>query len=184
MPKATWGSGDKALSAADIDGAEREAPRTRYSGPQPRSGTYRFVIKSMKQGVSSNNNPMITITSILDGSWMPNHKEYDGFPLWDRLPVMDSTKGRVANFLDAIGATGEDLMRKTIVDENGYITKLGDVGDPAGIMCYITIKRDKPTKQYPEPGMSVDFNGYIPLEDDADADGAAGTADGEDEPPF
>lgn len=182
MPKAKWGAGDKVLTAADIDGAERQEPQKRYSGPLPPAGTYRFEIKSLKQATSGNNNPMVNLFAVLDGTWMPNHEQYDGCPFWDRIPVMDSTKERLANFLDSIGATGADLMEKSIVDENKVITKLGDVGDPSGIMVYITIKHKKTTKQYPNPGLESAFNAYIPVEDPAD--GTAGTADNGDEPPF
>lgn len=181
MPKAKWGAGETALTKDAIDGAERQETQKRYSGPQPPSGTYRFVIKSLKQDKSAAGNDKVIVTSILDGTWMPNHKTYDGFPMWDHLPIMESTAGRVANFLDAIGATGADLMEKALVDEQGYITKLGDVGDPAGIVVYITIARGKPTKQYPEPSMNVAFNGYIMVDDEEG--GATETQPGE-EPPF
>lgn len=182
MPKAKWGAGDNALSAGDIDGAERQEAQKRYSGPQPPSGTYRFVLKSLKKDSSAAGNDKVIVTSILDGTWMANHKQYDGFPMWDHLPVMASTKERVANFLDAIGATGADLMEKALVDEQGYITKLGDVGDPAGLLVYITIVRGKPTKEYPNPSMNVGFNGYIQV--DEDGSDAAGTTGDEEPPPF
>ena len=181
MPKAKWGAGDQVLTNADIDGAERTEARKRYSGELPMGGTYRYVIQSLKQGESKGGNPKLTVTALLDGTWMPNHKQYDGCPVWDHIPVMESTKTRVANFLDAIGATGEDLLDKCVVDENGYVTKLGRIGDPNGLMVYITVKRKKTTPEYPNPGLEVDFNGYIAVDDDGD--GAAPTADGED-PPF
>jgi hypothetical protein len=184
MPKAKWGAGDKPLSASDIDGAERQETQKRYSGPMPPAGTYRFIIRSLKQGESSTGNDKVTVMAILDGSWMPNHKTYDGCPVWDHLPIMASTKERVANFLDAIGATGADLMEKAIVDENGYITKLGSVGDPSGLMVYINLQRSKPTKQYPDPSLQVGFNGYIAVDDDASGPlPGEGDEDGV-EPPF
>jgi len=180
MPKATWGAGDQALSSADVDNAERTEPRKRYSGELPMSGTYRWVIQSLKKGESGAGNPKLIVTSTLDGTWMPNHKTYDGCPVWDHIPVMKSTDSRVANFLDAIGATGDDLLNKCIIDENGYVTKLGNLGDPAGILVYITVKRKVTTKQYPNPGIEVDYNGYIQVDDDGGADP---TPPGE-EPPF
>lgn len=182
MPKAKWGAGDKALTADDINGADRQETRKMYSGRLPRSGTYRFVIQSVKQGESKTGNPKAVVFSTLDGTWLDNHKEYDGCPMWDHLPIMDSTKERVANFLDAIGATGEDLLEKSIVDENGYITKLGAVGDPKGLLVYINVKYENGTKEYPNPKISVGFNGYIPV--DEDGSGGAGPATDGEEPPF
>src|ERR1700750_1290841 len=105
MPKAKWG-GD--LTADDIDGAERGETRKNYSGPLPPAGMYRFIIQSMKKGESNAGNDKVVIFSTLDGSWKPNHAKFDGAPLWDHLPIMKSTLGRVGNFLDSIGAEGKD----------------------------------------------------------------------------
>lgn len=175
MPKAKWGAGDKALTAGDIDGAERQESRPRYSGPMliP-SGTYRWTIQYIKQAESAKGNPMAEVMLTLDGAWRKNHAEYDGFPLWDRIPIMTSTVGRVANFMDAIGGTGRDLIDGSIMDENKRITKLGSVGDPKGLMVYCTIQRNKPTKEYPDPKMEPGFDPYIIVEGDVDevADGA------------
>jgi hypothetical protein len=182
MPKATWGAGDNALTADDIDGAERAETRKRYSGPTPRSGTYRFVIQSLKKGESGNGNPKLVVFATIDGTWMANHKQYDGAPLWDHLPVMPSTKERVANFCDAIGATSKDFLSGMIVDENGYVTKLGKVGDPKGLMVYINVKKQAADGPYDE-SLKVDFNGYIPV-DDAEEDDAGTTEGTEEEPPF
>jgi hypothetical protein len=182
MPKAKWGGN---LTADDIDGADRGETRKNYSGPLPTAGTYRFVIQSMKQGTSGAGNDKVTIFSTLDGSWKPNHKKYDGCPLWDHLPIMDSTKGRVGNFLDAIGATGKDLFG-AIVDDDGKITKLGRVGDPNGLIVYINIKK-KPAEGGYDEGIQTGFNAYNPVDDeDDDSDDSAedGADDDGDEPPF
>lgn len=181
MPKAKWGAGDQPLTAGDIDGAERQETRKRYSGELPTPGTYRFVIQSLKQAESSAGNDKVVVMATLDGSWQPNHKKYDGCPIWDHLPIMASTAERVANFLDAIGATGADLMEKSIVDENGYITKLGAVGDPKGLMVYINVNRKRPTREYPDPAIQVGFNGYIAVDDDEAV--SSDDTDGDD-PPF
>lgn len=181
MPKATWGSGDQALSAADIDGADRQEVRKRYSGELPRSGTYRFAIQSIKKDKSSAGNDKLMITLQLDGSWKPNHKQYDGCPVWDHLPIMPQTKERVANFLDAIGATGKDLMNGTVIDERGYVTKLGSVGDPSGILVYCNVKY-VPAGDY-SAKLETDFNPYSRVDDD-EADSAAGSDDDGVEPPF
>lgn len=181
MPKAKWGAGDKALSAGDIDGAERSETRKRYSGELPRGGTYRFVIQSIKKDVSAAGNDKALIFSTLDGSWKPNHAQYDGCPVWDHLPV--HVTDRLANFLDAVGATGKDFVDGVIVDENGYFTKLGRVGDPKGLLVYINVKKDKGDGSY-DPSLKVDFNGYMPVDEDDDSAPAAGADDDGAEPPF
>lgn len=182
MPKAKWGAGDKALSAGDIDGAERSETRQKYSGELPRGGTYRFVIQSVKQAESAAGNAKALIFSTLDGSWKPNHAKYDGCPVWDHLPI--HVTERLANFCDAIGATGKDFAEGTLVDENGYVTKIGRVGDPKGLMVYINVKKQAGTQEYPDPSLKVDFNGYMAVDPaDDEVPGDDGTADGV-EPPF
>jgi hypothetical protein len=185
MPKAKWGAGDKALTAGDIDGAERSESRVRYSGPTiiP-SGTYRWVIQYMKQTESAAKNPMIEVMLTLDSTWKKNHAEFEGFPMWDRITVIESTKEKLANFLDSIGATGSDLLDKCILDEGNRITKLGNVGDPSGLLVYCTIEREKPTKEYPNARMRPGFNAYIPVNEDDEAEAAGGAADDGGEPPF
>lgn len=184
MPKAKWGSGDAPLTAADIDGAEQIESRTRYSGEVPPGGTYRWTIQSMKQDTSTKGNDKVVVFITLDGAWKPNHKQWDGAPVWHHLALTQGNKSFVRNFLDSIGATSADLMNGAIVDENGYITKLGKVGDPAGIQVYATVQRRKLTKEYPDPALELVYGGYLMVDDDEDGTDAAGPTDGGEEPPF
>jgi hypothetical protein len=181
MPKATWGAGDNPLTADDIDGAERAETRQRYSGPMPQPGTYRWRLGRLKKVTSSNGNDMINVMAFLDGDWKPNHKQYDGAVLFDRVVLTSGNKANVANFLDAIGATGKDLMSGTLIDEAGYITKLGSVGDPEGILVYITVQHSKPTPEYPDKRLETGYAPYIMVEEDDDA---TGSDDQDDPPPF
>lgn len=185
MPKATWGEGDNPLTAEDIDGAERPEARARYSGPLPLAGTYRWTLLGLKKEVSSNGNSMVRVMAELDGSWKPNHKQYNGAVLFDRVTLTKANAPNVANFLDAIGATSADLMNNSIVDEDGNITKLGRVGDPAGIQVFITVKQSKVTPQYPNARLETGYAPYIMVEEgDDDAPVGAGTPNGQGEPPF
>lgn len=177
MPKATWGAGDEALTADDINGAEAPETRTRYSGPVPPGGTYRFVIQSLHQETSSKGNPMVRVIAALDGSWQPNHSQFDGAPVFNYITLTKANAPQVRNFLDAIGATAEDLMNKSIVDENDYITKLGSIGDPAGLLVYINTQVSKPTQQYPNPRLEVMYAGYLPVLEGEDASGAESVPD-------
>lgn len=183
MPKAKWGSGDAPLTSADIDGADKIESRTRYSGPVPPGGTYRFTLQSLKQGVSSEGNDKVIVFVTLDGTWKPNHKEYDGAPVWHHLALTKGNAAFVSNFLESIGATSKDLMEGAVVDENGYITKLGRVGDPAGLQMYITTQRRKTTEKYPDPQLEVAYGGYLMIDDEDEATPQPVGAGGE-EPPF
>ena len=191
MPKATWGTGDNALTAGDIDGAERSQQYAVYDGEIPPNGLYRFVLKNAKKGKSSNDNPQLRLIWELDGEWKPKHKKYEGCPLFDYMPVMKSTAFRVAAFCDAVGASSKDFHSGMIVDEDGIVTKLGRLGDPTGILAYINVKKRPATEKYSEK-LELNGTGYLSLEDAPDDDEAEGSgeepeADGEadgEEPPF
>jgi hypothetical protein len=191
MPKATWGAGDNPLTADDIEGAERAETRTRYSGELPPAGTYRFLIQSIKKDISakkkdgSGGNDKFVILATIDGTWRRNHKQYDGAPVFQHLAFTVANAKNVANFLDAIGAKSKDPYI-SILDDRGYVTKLGSVGDPAGLMVFCNVKHNTPTPEYPNKRLEVDYAGWMYCDDDsAGDDEAAGssTDDGE-EPPF
>lgn len=186
MPKAKWGAGDNPLTAEDIDNAEVPETRIRYSGELPPPGTYRFTLGRIKKAVSNAGNDKIVIMAFLDGSWRRNHKQYDGAPVFQHLALTAANAPQVRNFLDAISATSKDLLNGTLTDENDYITKLGNIGDPEGIQVYITVQHSKTTPEYPNKRLEVAYAGYIMVDDSDDADSAdaAGPADGGDEPPF
>ena len=141
-----------------------------------------MAIVNRPTAVSEAGNDKVQIVLTLDGDWRPNHKQYHGAPVFQHLALTKGNAPQVQNFLDAIGATSKDLMEKSIVDENKYITKLGDIGDPKGILVYVTTARKKMTSEYPNPALEVVYGGYLPVDDDDSGD-AAGQVDG-DEPPF
>lgn len=186
MPKAKWGAGDNALTMEDLNNAEIPEGRTRYSGEIPPAGTYRFTLATMKKDKSQAGNDKLHMRFMLDGEWRRNHKQYDGAPVFNDLALTKGNAPQVAQFLASIGATNADLMTGCIVDENGYVTKLGRVGDPAGIQVYLNCERSKTTPEYPNPRLQVAYGGYILIEDDGDEAPADADADaaGDDEPPF
>jgi hypothetical protein len=185
LPKATWG-GD--LTAADIDGAERNTGFTPYAGPLPPAGVYRFAIKQMKKGESGSGNPKLLTIAELDGSWKPEHKKYDGAPLFDHMPVMKQTAFRIAALTDALGISASEFLSKMVVDEDGKVTKLGSLGDPNGLLIYINVKRRPAENGYAEQ-LQLSGTGYIPAPESGDegdedqTDGDEGD-EGDEEPPF
>lgn len=188
MPKATWGTGDEALTAADIDGAESREGFAPYAGPLPPAGVYRFILKFAKKGESGSGNPKLQILLELDGSWKEQHAKFDKCPLWDNMPVMKSTAWRVAAFNEAIGATSADFAKGMVVDEDGKVTKIGKVGDPSGLYVYVSVKQRAASGGY-DASLQLNGAGYLPApEDGDDADDQDGSDDaddnGDDEPPF
>jgi hypothetical protein len=182
MPKATWGAGNNPLTAEDLAGTAVPEQRTRYSGELPPAGTYRFTIQSLKKGIANSGNDKIVILALLDGSWRRNHKQYDGAPVFQHLAFTKANAENVAAFINAIGATAKDPYN-SLVDEAGYITKFGSVGDPSGIQVYANVRHSTPTTEFPTKRLEVDYAGWMPVLED-DSDDAAGSADQDEEPPF
>jgi hypothetical protein len=186
MPKAKWGSGDEALTAADIDGAQSNG-FTPYSGPVPPAGLYKFVVKQMSQGQSSTGNPKLLTVMELAGDWKPNHAKYDGCPLFDHMPVMKSTAFRVKAFCEAFGLTSKEFYGGILTDEKGKVTKLGSLGDPAGLEVFVNVSKRPATDQYAE-SLQLNGTGYLPVDEIDEAqtsdDTDAGDDVPDDEPPF
>ena len=175
MPKATWGD----FSSEDIDKAEQREGFTPYSGLLPRAGLYRFTAKFMKKGVSSTNNPKLQILWELDGSWKPEHKKFDGCPLWDNMPVVKSTAWRVRAFCEALGLSSKEFHSRIITDDDGKVTKLGSLGDPAGLQVYVNVSQ-RPASEGYDASLQLNGSGYLPIDDD-DVEDAAEAADDEDD---
>lgn len=183
MPKAKWGD----FSSEDIDNAQSNQ-FSPYKGPIPPAGLYRFTVKQMKQGMSQANNPKLQIVMELDGSWKPNHKVFDGAPLFDNMPVMKSTAFRVKAFCDAFGITSKQFNTGIITDEEGKVTKLSVAGDPNGLQVFVNVSRRAATETYAE-SIVLNGTGYLPVDEDEDEDDEDETdEDGDDEdgdePPF
>jgi hypothetical protein len=184
MPKATWGD----FSADDMTNAEVREGFAPYTGPLPRKGMFRFTLKVAKKGESQNGNPKLLLVWELDGSWKPEHKKYDGAPLFDHMPVMKSTAFRTRAFCDALGMPYKEFQNGIIVDEDGKVTKLGKtLGDPAGLQAYINVTQ-RPAEGDYDASLGLNGTGYLPIDDapdDEDADDADGDDEGDDtEPPF
>lgn len=164
MPKAKWGD----FSSDDIDKAESNS-FTPYAGDVPPAGLYRFTVKQMKQGESQACNPKLQVVMELDGSWKPNHKKFDGAPLFDNMPVMKSTAFRVKAFCEAFGITSKQFNTGIITDENGKVTKLSVAGDPNGLQVFVNVARRAANADYPA-SIVLNGTGYLPVDEEADED--------------
>jgi len=165
MPKIKW-AGD--LEQTDID--EAEVSQGRYAGPVPPSGVYRFRLQSMKVGESKSGNPKLMMIWKVDGSWQKGHKQYDGAPLFDHMPVTKSSAFRTKALCIALGVSSADFMGKMVADAEGYVTKIGKLAIDDSITAFISVKKGN-DEQY---GERLTDPGYLaPPEDDDAADSDA-----------
>lgn len=182
MPKATWGSGDQALTAADIDGVDTSQQFKPYAGEVPPSGLYRFVVRRLRKGESGQGNPKLTITCLLDGTWKPRHQQYEGAPLVDHMPMMKSTAFRARAFTDALGVSSADLIDRMVVDEQGRVEKIGKLKLTGDELVYINVRRE-PGDSQNGPRIVLNGTGYLPV-DDFEQDGEAEADAADEDAPF
>lgn len=174
MPKVKWG-GD--LTADAINEAENRGGGE-YEGKIPPRGVYRFKLRfSRKDKAKESGNPKLVTLLVLDGSWKKDHKEFDGCPVWDHMPVSGKTAFRVRAYCDALNVTAEDFMGKMVIDDEGNVQKIGKltVADK-DLLVYATVKPDK----NPEYGERLQLVGYLPFRDEDDEDADTDDADGDD----
>lgn len=120
MPKAQWG-----VSASQMREFDREKQFKPYTGPVPPNSVYQFKVAVLKHAPETNDkNPQLRIGLKL----VPRNKDEKRFKdywIMDFAPVTPNTQFRYIPFLDAIGVSEADFERRTIMDNEGNITKIG-----------------------------------------------------------
>lgn len=171
MPKVKWG-GD--LTPDAINEAERREGGE-YMGDTPPKGVYRFKLRFSKKGKADSGNPKLTTLLVLDGSWKPEHRKYDGCPVWDHMPVTAKTAWRVRAYCDALNITSTEFMEKMVIDDEGNVQKIGKlkIADEDRLVL-VSVKPQK-DEQYGE--RLVLANGYLPFKEDDDEDSDDDTDD-------
>lgn len=169
MAKVKWGS----ISEQDIDQAEVSQS---YAGKIPPTGVYRFILRRLKTGESGEGNPKLIIMGILDGTWRPEHKKYDGCPFFDHLAVIQSQNFKVRALCDALGVTSKQFMTQTVEDEDNNVLKIGTLKiKDEELLIYISVTKTN-DPEYGEQLKPARGGGYMPApaddEDDAGEDDA------------
>lgn len=141
MPKISWAASDEddVVTAEDIDSAE-EGFAT-YTGDIPPGGVYRFKLKRSKYTQFGTGNQGFNNLLILDGSWKPAHAKYDGCPLWDKVTMTKAAAAFAKAFAAALGVSAADLIARTVVDEDGVVTKIGKKTIDEKVVLYVAVKR-------------------------------------------
>lgn len=184
MPKLKWGG--PTASVDDINNVEDKGYKP-YMGSMPPAGVYRFRVISLKQGESGSGNSKLVVFLKLDGSWKKEHKKFDGAPVFDHLPM--TVAGRVRSLVDGLGVTAQDLLNRSIVDDQGKIVRIGNKKIDDSLTVYVDCQIDSSGDNGPQ--LKPRFSGYLAVDEDAlgdkdDQDDEADDAsdDDDDEPPF
>lgn len=127
MPMARWG-----VKANEIDDFDRSSQRIPYRGPTPPNGVYLWRVKICKYAAGTREkNPQIRLgLELVPREDYPGEEQYvdkngQGYWIMAFLPVNAKTYWRYVPFLDAIGVTGSEFERRTKVDEDQNIVRIG-----------------------------------------------------------
>jgi hypothetical protein len=123
MPIANWG-----VAASDVDDFDRSSQFTPYRGPQPPTGrVFEFAIKNLKYVAGTKESvPQLRVGLELDPN--PRRKDeekYRGYFTMAFLDISDKMMWKLVPFLDAIGVSGVDFTKRTVIDEDGNVKKIG-----------------------------------------------------------
>lgn len=192
MPKVKW-EDDLDTETIDNAGSEYEV----YNGKIPPSGIYRFKLRWSKKGLSEKKKPKLLSMLVIDGSYKAEHKQYDGCPFWDHMPVQKSTAFRVKAFCDALNVTSAEFLNKMVVDDEGYVQKIGKlkVADQDLLVFLKVSRRAADEEQGFEERLEFGKRGgYLPYKEeeedeadetaDADEDSDSDSDEDDDDTPF
>jgi hypothetical protein len=161
VPKINWGGADEdeLITVEDIETAEEGYAQ--YVGDMPPGGVYRFMWRRAKYQEFSSGNQGLNVLLLLDGSWKPGHKKYDGCPLWDRVVMTKASSAFVKAFTRALGVSAEDLLKRCIVDEDNIVTKIGKKTINEDIRLYVAVR----VGEYNDtPRLEISGTGYQVVE--------------------
>lgn len=123
MPKANWG-----IDAEDVDDFDRSTLYKPYTGPIPINGVYLWEIKNLKQVAAPEKGklPQLRVgLELVPRDDREGEEVYAGYFLMAFLYIGEKTKWKYIPFLDAIGVSGREFTRGTLVAEDGSVRKIG-----------------------------------------------------------
>lgn len=121
MPRAPWG-----IDAEVIDDWDRSEGYTPYAGPTPPNAVYQFQIKVCKYVAATKaKKPQLRVGLELVPRSGRDEKPYKGYFIMMFLTISPRNPFTYAPFCDAIGVSGKEFTKKTIIDEDGNVKKIG-----------------------------------------------------------
>lgn len=166
MPRANWG-----ISSNVIDEFDRDSQFQPYTGPKPPSGAvYCFrIAKLWYAAKTQGKNPQLRIDLELTAR-DDDELRYAGYFMRVFRPIADGNAFTYVPFLDAIGVSAEDFVKRTQVDaDDGAITKIGKWRNKGDQYVLGMLVERPDNKGIPR----ADISWFGPDEDDAPADATA-----------
>jgi hypothetical protein len=189
MPRVNWG-----ITQNDIDQFDREAQAqyAPYTGIDPPAGkVFCFTLKSLKHvdGTEPSKGQEGKWPQLRAGlSLEPRNQaeaDYEGYFIMHFMTIAPAVNGKKGTafqyvpFLDALGVTEQDFMKRTHTDEDGKVTKIGPWINEGDTLILARLKMGADFKTG-APRLEVDWVGeasgvtfeeyesVVPTEDDAE----------------
>lgn len=167
MAKMKW-----AISGSEVEEADDSSSFSPYEGPDLKTGVFPVVIEDLRTKKFNSGNEGLEIRLRVKAPKGHNKAAYDGAPIWERFPVIDSMKWKVKQFLVALGGTGKDIDN-TVQDNDRKVTRLGRIGDPIGKELRVALKAESYlNEETGERSVSMKVARFMPKSDE-DVDAAA-----------
>lgn len=139
MPRVSWD-----IDASDVDEYDRSSQFKPYDGPEPKEGIYLFAVKVLKQiPKTGKKNAQLRVGLELVPRAGRDEREYADYFRMAFLPITPNTAFRYVPFLDAIGVSGTDFTRRTLVDEEGNVKKIGKYVQDGQTMILARLKYEE-----------------------------------------
>lgn len=147
MPRVRWGDEEELLEAGENwDPDEQIQP---YDGPTPPTGLYHFDVKVLKKRQGKNFPQLMIGLELVPRKGRSDDKKYVRYFIMDFAPVSPQTNFRWMPFVQAIGVSPSDLIKKCVTDEDGNVTKIGRwVKREKGNVIAVNIVHDPDDERY------------------------------------
>lgn len=164
MPTVNWGIGEEV-----IDDFDRESQFTPYRGPVPPSGAvYQWKItKNVSRAAATREKlPQLRVGLELIPRKGFDEAQFKGYYITAFLSISERTAFMYVPFLDAIGASSNDFINRTVVDEDGKIVRIGRWKNDGRTIILGQLKDDQ--DQNGNPKKKIGWMG--PLDGDPETD--------------
>lgn len=169
MPRANWG-----VKASDVDDFDRDSQFVPYDGPIPQNGMHHWVIKTLKYAAATKEKFAQLRVGLEMVPRAAREDEHDcaGYFITAFLTITPKTQWKYVPFLDAIGVSGAEFEKRTIVDENGKINRIGKWHNTGDTMVAAQLKdgEDENGKPKKEIGVFAEITEEVEYLDDLDPD--------------
>src|SRR4051794_2542559 len=157
-----------AVKGSEVDEAEEGGSFQEYEGPDLKAGVYPVVLEDLHTKTFNSGNDGFEMRLRVKAPVKGHPKEaYNGAPIWERFPVIDSMTWRSKQFLVALGGTGSDLDQ-TMVDNDRKVTRIGRIGNPIGKEFKVAIRNDPYTDDNGDRRDSMKVSRFMPLGADSE----------------